>query len=180
MYGNTKGEFVILILGLLVNRKCLPFDRSTVILKFRSSLKMVFARLHYPKTLIENTIRYFIEMQVCCKQHVSDSTERPLSRPATNLVLSRKLDISLVIANKARQNKMDDNVPVSLICHILGNYDEEIGRLLRNENDFGFVVIAWVSCGLFLFESTVSSYFGDEFVVHFNYLVYPIDRPDEG
>ena len=27
-------------------------------------LKMVFARLHYPETLIENTIRHFIEMRV--------------------------------------------------------------------------------------------------------------------
>ena len=37
-------------------------------------LKMVFARLqHYPETLVENTIRHFIEMElevtenVCCK-----------------------------------------------------------------------------------------------------------------
>ena len=43
------------------------------------------------------------------------------------------------MANKGQQNKMDDNVPVSLIRHFLGDYDEEIGRLLRNENDFGFV-----------------------------------------
>jgi len=27
-------------------------------------LKMVFARLHYPKTLLENTMRHFIEMKV--------------------------------------------------------------------------------------------------------------------
>ena len=27
-------------------------------------LKMIFARLHYPETLVENTIRHFIEMKV--------------------------------------------------------------------------------------------------------------------
>ena len=40
------------------------------------SLKMVFARLHYPETLIENSIRHFIEMRVtenvCSKQQVSE------------------------------------------------------------------------------------------------------------
>ena len=38
--------------------------------------KMVFAHLHYPETLIENTTSHFIEMRVtenvCSKQHVSD------------------------------------------------------------------------------------------------------------
>ena len=35
-------------------------------------LKMVFARLHYPETLVENTIRYFNEMKVTenlCPKH---------------------------------------------------------------------------------------------------------------
>ena len=42
-------------------------------------LKMVFARLHYPETLIENTIRHFIEMRVtenvCSKQQVSEEQD---------------------------------------------------------------------------------------------------------
>ena len=42
-------------------------------------LKMVFARLHYNETLIENTIRPFIEMRVtenvCSKQLVSDEQD---------------------------------------------------------------------------------------------------------
>ena len=42
-------------------------------------LKMVFARLHYPETLIENTIRNFIEMRVtenvCSKKQVSDEQD---------------------------------------------------------------------------------------------------------
>ena len=45
-------------------------------------LKMVFARLHYPETLIENTIRNFIEMRVtenaCSKQQVSDEQDAPI------------------------------------------------------------------------------------------------------
>ena len=44
-------------------------------------LKMVFARLHYPETLIENTIRNFIEMRVtenvCSKQQVCDEQDAP-------------------------------------------------------------------------------------------------------
>ena len=40
---------------------------------------MVFARLHYPETLIENTIRHFIEMRVtenvCSKQQVSEEQD---------------------------------------------------------------------------------------------------------
>ena len=43
---------------------------------------MVFARLHYPKTLVENTIRHFIEMKVtenvCSKQQVSDEQDVPI------------------------------------------------------------------------------------------------------
>ena len=42
---------------------------------------MVFARLHYPETLIKNTIRHFIEMRVtenvCSKQQVSDEQDAP-------------------------------------------------------------------------------------------------------
>ena len=45
-------------------------------------LKMVFARLHYPKTLVENTIRHFIEIKVtenvCFKQQVSDEQDAPI------------------------------------------------------------------------------------------------------
>ena len=45
-------------------------------------LKMVFARLRYPETLIENTIRNFIEMRVtknmCSKQQVSDEQDAPI------------------------------------------------------------------------------------------------------
>ena len=44
-------------------------------------LVKVFARLHYPKTVIENTIRNFIEMRVtenvCSKQQVSDEQDAP-------------------------------------------------------------------------------------------------------
>jgi len=42
-------------------------------------LVKVFARLHYPKTVIENTIRNFIKMRVtenvCSKQRVSDEQD---------------------------------------------------------------------------------------------------------
>jgi len=42
---------------------------------------MVFARLHYPETVIDNTIRHFIEMRVtenvCSKQQVSDEQDAP-------------------------------------------------------------------------------------------------------
>ena len=45
-------------------------------------LKMVFARLHYPKTLVENTIRHFIEMKVtenvCFKQQLCDEQDAPI------------------------------------------------------------------------------------------------------
>ena len=45
-------------------------------------LKMVFARLHYPESLIENTIRNFIEMKVtenvCSKQQVSEEQDAPI------------------------------------------------------------------------------------------------------
>ena len=45
-------------------------------------LKMVFARLHYPETRIENTIRNFIERgvteNVCSKQQVSDEQDAPI------------------------------------------------------------------------------------------------------
>ena len=41
---------------------------------------MVFARLHYPETIIDNTIRHFIEMRVtenvCSKQQVRDAPTR--------------------------------------------------------------------------------------------------------
>ena len=42
----------------------------------REGLKTIFARLHYPETLVENTIRHFAKMKVtgdiCTKQQVSD------------------------------------------------------------------------------------------------------------
>ena len=42
---------------------------------------MVFARLHYPETVIDNTIRHFIEMRVtenvCSTQQVSDEQDAP-------------------------------------------------------------------------------------------------------
>jgi len=70
---------------------------------------MVFARLHYPKTLVENTIRHFIEMKVtenvCFKQQVSDEQDSPIrivlpfkEQKSANAVrhqlrdLSRKID----------------------------------------------------------------------------------------
>ena len=45
-------------------------------------LKKVFSRLHYPETLVENTIRHFIETKVTenagSKQEVSDEQEAPI------------------------------------------------------------------------------------------------------
>ena len=45
-------------------------------------LKGIFARLHYPETLVENTIRHFIETKVtenaCPKQRVSDERDAPV------------------------------------------------------------------------------------------------------
>jgi len=73
-------------------------------------LKMVFTRLHYPKILLENTIRHFFEMKVtesnvCSKQQVSDEQDVPISivlpfkdQKSANAVrhqlgdLSRKID----------------------------------------------------------------------------------------
>ena len=46
---------------------------------------MMFARLHYPETLVENTIRHFIEMKVTenvCVQ-VKFKTERYLAMKTT-------------------------------------------------------------------------------------------------
>ena len=73
-------------------------------------LKMVFARLHYPETLIENTIRHFIEMRVtenvCSKQQVSEEQDARIrivlpfkDQKSANAVrhqlsdLSRKIDV---------------------------------------------------------------------------------------
>ena len=73
-------------------------------------LKMVFARLHYSKTLIENTIRHFIEMRVtenvCSKQQVSEEQDAHIrivlpfkDQKSANAVrhqlrdLSRKIDV---------------------------------------------------------------------------------------
>ena len=63
-------------------------------------LKMVFARLHYPETLIENTIRHFIEMRVtenvCSKQQVSkeqDAHIRIVLPFKSQFDLSRKIDV---------------------------------------------------------------------------------------
>jgi len=72
-------------------------------------LKMVFARPHYPKTLVENTIRHFIEMKVtesvCFKQQVFDEQDASIrivlpfkDQKSANTVrhqlgyLSRKID----------------------------------------------------------------------------------------
>ena len=72
-------------------------------------LKMVFARLHYPETLIKNTIRHFIEMRVtenvCSKQQVSEEQDARIrivlpfkDQKSANVVrhqpsdLSRKID----------------------------------------------------------------------------------------
>ena len=71
---------------------------------------MVFARLHYPETLIENTIRHFIEMRVtenvCSKQQVSEEQDAHIKivlpfkdKQSANAVrhqlsdLSRKIDV---------------------------------------------------------------------------------------
>jgi len=72
---------------------------------------MVFACLHYPKTLVENTIRHFIEMKVTenvSKQQVSDEQESPIrivlpfkDQKSANAVrhqlddLSRKIDAAI-------------------------------------------------------------------------------------
>ena len=45
-------------------------------------LKGIFARLHYPETLVENTVRHFIETKVtenaCPKQRVSNERDAPV------------------------------------------------------------------------------------------------------
>ena len=45
-------------------------------------IKMVFVCAHYPETLLENTIRRFIEMKVtenaCSKQQVSNEQDAPI------------------------------------------------------------------------------------------------------
>ena len=72
-------------------------------------LKGIFARLHYPETLVENTIRNLIETKVtenaCPKQRVSDERDAPIrivlpfkDQKSTNAVrhqlsdLNRKID----------------------------------------------------------------------------------------
>ena len=50
--------------------------------QYRLVLKMVFARLHYPETLVENTNKHFAEMKVTTnaysKQQVSDEQDAPI------------------------------------------------------------------------------------------------------
>jgi len=89
-------------------------------------LKMVFARLHYPKTLVENTIRHFIEIKVtenmCFKQQVSDKQGAPIRivllfkyQKSANAVrhqlgdLSRKIDAAV---QPVYTDKSDDQTTI--------------------------------------------------------------------
>ena len=84
-----------------------------------------FGRLLYPETLVENTIRNFIEMRVtenvCSKQHVSDEQDAPIrivlpfkDQKSANAVrnqlgdLSRKINavVQPVNVNKARKGHL--------------------------------------------------------------------------
>jgi len=65
----------------MLNRACKLSSNWQFFHQECERLKMVFARLHYPKTLAENTIRHFIEMKVTenvSKQQVSDEQESPI------------------------------------------------------------------------------------------------------
>ena len=80
--------------------------------------------------------------------------ERPFLSQVWSLVLSSKLDISLVNQTSLRRRsktEMEDNVAISVICDFLVNCDEEIETFLRDENNFDFVAIAGVSCCFELF-----------------------------
>ena len=48
----------------MLNRAFKLFSNWQLFHRECERLKMVFARLHYSKTLVENTIRHFIEMKV--------------------------------------------------------------------------------------------------------------------
>jgi len=76
-------------------------------------LKMVFAHLHYPKTLVENTIKHFIEMRVtenaCSKQQVSDEQDAPI-----RIVLPLK-----------------DQTSVNVVRHQLGDLRRKIDAVVR-------------------------------------------------
>ena len=87
---------------------------------------MVFAHLHYPKTLVENTIKHFIEMRVtenaCSKQQVSDEQDAPIRivlplkyQKSANAVrhqlgdLSRKIDAAV---QPVYTDKSDDQTTI--------------------------------------------------------------------
>ena len=111
-------------------------------------LKMVFARLRYPETLIENTIRNFIEMRVtenmCSKQQVSDEQDAPIrivlpfkDQKSANVVRHQLSDLSRKI-NAVVQ-------PVYVSTKIKGNFKpkEHKPPLVNQQN-----VVYYYKCGL--------------------------------
>ena len=84
--------------------------------------KKGFSRLHYPETLVENTIRHFIELKVTedvrAKQQVSDEHDALIrivlpvkARKSANVVrhqlgdLSRKIDVDVQLFTQVRRSK---------------------------------------------------------------------------
>ena len=109
---------------------------------------MVFARLHYPETLIENTIRNFIEMtvteNVCSKQQVSDEQDTPIrivlpfkDQKSANAVRHQLSDLSRKI-NAVVQ-------PVYVSRKIKGNFKpkEHKPPIVNQQN-----VVYYYKCGL--------------------------------
>ena len=84
--------------------------------------KKGFSRLHYPETLVENTIRHFIELKVTedvsAKQQVSDEHDALIrivlpvkAQKSANVVrhqlgdLSRKIDVDVQLFTQVRRSK---------------------------------------------------------------------------
>ena len=112
------------------------------------SLKGTFARLHYPETLVENTIRHFIDTKVtenaCPKQQVSNERDVPVrivlpfkDQKSANAVRHQLSDLS---------RKIDADVhPVYTIHKIKGKFKpkEHKPAIVNQQN-----VVYYFKCGL--------------------------------
>jgi len=113
------------------------------------SLKMVFVRLYYPKTLVKNTIRHFIEMKVtenvCSKQQVSDEQDAPI-----RIVLPFK---DQKLANAVRQQLGDISRKIDAVVQPVYTSQKIKGQFKPKEHKPPIVnqqnVVYYCKCGLF-------------------------------
>ena len=115
------------------------------------SLKGTFARLHYPETLVENTIRHFIDTKVtenaCPKQEVSDERDVPVrivlpfkDQKSANAVRHQLSDLS---------RKIDADVhPVYTSHKIKGKFKPKEHKvpIVNQQNVYYFIY--YFKCGL--------------------------------